>query len=88
MVIGRTTAFGPDVSLAKESAKHIFGLLDRKPLIEINEDGTECPVSLKFRHCNGVSMVIIIDVVWNTSRIYAFGLFEGRLKLACIYEQK
>ena len=87
MEIGRATAFGPDVSLAKESAKHIFGLLDRKPLIEMNEDGTKCPVRLKFRICNSVSTVLI-GVVCNTYRRQPCGLFVARLKLACIYEQK
>ena len=45
MEIGKATAFGPDVSLAKESAKHIFQLLDRKPAMEITADATYCPVN-------------------------------------------
>ena len=47
MEIGKATAFGPDVSLAKESAKHIFDLLDRKPAIEITADATYCPVNIR-----------------------------------------
>ena len=46
MEIGKATAFGPDVSLAKESAKHIFELLDREPAMEISADTTDRPVNI------------------------------------------
>ena len=44
MSTGRATSFAPDAYKAREAAKHIFDLLDRKPRIEICADDAKFPV--------------------------------------------
>ena len=41
---GRSASFAPDAHKAREAAKHIFDLLDRKPHIENCADDAKFPV--------------------------------------------
>ncbi|KAI0240732.1 ATP-dependent translocase ABCB1 [Lamellibrachia satsuma] len=47
MSTGRATSFAPDAYKAREAAKHIFDLLDRKPRIEICADDAKFPSILE-----------------------------------------
>ena len=82
MVIGAAVAFSPDMNKAFVAARRVFGLIDRKPLID---SSTEAGLKLVSDHCainaliaqltatnNCISQVVIIDIQVNQDvRVFA-----------------